>query len=231
MVMRDMSGRRGKAYALSGGLYAEKRVMSVLLEGDHEVPMGDGAEGYAVAAADALGLAAVDLMRTANEPHASVLKGLWLVFDDADHGVAAALEIDGLVKVFRREVDGEALGRGPANGELIKAVGLVMGVSPSCAQVRRGFGEQPEQGAIDAPGLMPEVTADVVAEKAGRRQRGDLLDELLGRDASFFACNCVAVKASVVALHGVADLASTAGWRARGPAGGADSNGARLLVM
>jgi len=106
-----------------------------------------------------------------------------------------------------------------------------MGVGPGSAQVRGGLCEQFQQLSIDGTTVVPKITGDVVAEEGSWRESSDLSDELLRREASFFARDGVGVDPGVVALLGVADLTGAAGRRARRPAGGADGDGACLLVM
>lgn len=147
----------------SGG---SKHEYLVLLEGDDEISISLGAEWVAIAAANALGPAAVDLVWATYKGHAFVLERGGHVFHDANRGITALLVGDGLVEVVGREIDDEPLLSSFAQCVLVEAIREVVGIGPGCLEVTDSCGELPEECPSNSASVMPQIATDVVAEES-----------------------------------------------------------------
>jgi len=208
-------------------------------EGDHEPPIGLGAEGKTkpTAAADALHLAAAAAGGAGHEPHALV----------AEHrrriGRHYADSRDALPHQRRRlgaglggGIDHQPLGRCQAQGGLIGGPHREVGERPCRPQMPGGPRQLEQQGLIDAQRIgriRPLITGDAVAEEDARRQRHHLANEGRCRGAALAAAEPIPVQPGVEAGLGIAALITSQG--AGGGAGEAacagDSNRAGFAVV
>ncbi len=207
-------------------------------EGDHNPPLGLGAEGKAKAgaAADALHLAAAAAGGAGNESHALVEEHRWRI------GRHHTDRRDALPHQRRRPgaglgggIDHQPLGRRQPQGGLIGGAHREVHVGPGRPQVPGGLGQLEQQGLIDAQRIGrigPLITGDAVAEQDPGRQGRNLLDEGRCAGADLTPAGPIPVEPGVEAGLGVAALIASeraAGW-AGAAAGAGDSDRAGFAI-